>query len=111
MNGQAFTSGANWNTFSSQKQTNLGCNYGNPGCRESHYSKRAPLYLQTSIIGASHILNSQSGISEKAGAQWGAPGVQTDKRKTAFVIAVQVHLSRMQSSNCAGHLFCEVLDL
>lgn len=93
------------------KQTNLGCNYGNLGCRESHYSKRAPLYLQTSITGASHILNPQSGISETAGAQRGAPAVQTDKRKTAFVITVQVHLSRMQSSNCAGHLFCEVLDL
>lgn len=57
---------------------------------ESRYSKRAPLYLQTSITGASYIVNPQSGISERAGAQWGAPGVQTDKRKKAFVIAVQV---------------------
>lgn len=27
------------------------------------------------------------------------------------MIAVQVDPPRMQSSNCAGHLFCEVVDL
>lgn len=71
--------------------------------------QRSPLYLQSSIVGASYCLNPQSGISEKAGAQWGAEGLWTDKRKTAFVISVPVDVS-IQSSNCARYLFCEVVD-
>lgn len=63
--------------------------------------KGLPLYLQSSIIGASHGWNPQSGISKKAGAQWGGCSVWADKRRTAFVIAFQVDPPRMQSSNCA----------